>query len=225
MRQRETAQPSLPASNASLLHVGCTANWWPASVMFWVSIQAHLSAFSYVWSSFHPSWTPKKLSGSVTASEYSWPTTMLQLSKMPLPNALLVAFTLCSPQPTATQSVFCHGMNEYSIRYGLPAPLMLVVCVWYPQYAGWPVATGRGGDVPAVLRLHVGPGAAAEMVHKRVEVRLELLARVERAVRVGDLESARPLGAPVDEIHGGLDLNADRVGAGAPAVVDDVVGQ
>ena len=59
--------------------------------MFCVWYQAHLSAFSLVWSSFQPSWTPKKLSGSVTASEYSWPTTMLQLSKMPLPNELLVA--------------------------------------------------------------------------------------------------------------------------------------
>ena len=35
-----------------------------------------LSAFSLVWSSFQPSWTAKKLSGSVTASEYSWPVTI-----------------------------------------------------------------------------------------------------------------------------------------------------
>ena len=69
--------------------------------MFCVFVQAHLSAFSLLWSSFQPSWTLKKLSGSVTASEYSCPTTMLQLSKMPLPKALLVAFTLCSPQPLA----------------------------------------------------------------------------------------------------------------------------
>src|SRR5207245_11335149 len=113
--------------------------------MFCVWYQAHLSPFSLVEASFQPSWTEKKLSGSVTASAYSWPTTMLQLSKMPLPKELLCAFTLCSPQPTATQSVFSHGMNAYSMRYGLPSPSMLVVWVWYPQYTGWPVAIGRGG--------------------------------------------------------------------------------
>src|SRR3989442_7312310 len=113
--------------------------------MFCMWYQAHLSAFSLVWSSFQPSWIEKKLSGSVTASEYSWPTTTLQLSKMPFPKAVLFAFTLCSPHPTATQSVFCHGMNEYSIRYGFPRPLTLVVWVWYPQYTGCPVAIGRGG--------------------------------------------------------------------------------
>ena len=69
--QRETAQPSLPASKASLLHIGCTANWWPPRVMFWVSIQAHLSPFSLPEASFQPSWTEAKLSGSVTASAYS----------------------------------------------------------------------------------------------------------------------------------------------------------
>jgi hypothetical protein len=58
----------LPTSNASLLQVGCTANEWPASVMFCVSIQAHLSPFSLPWASFQPSWFAKKLSGSVTAS-------------------------------------------------------------------------------------------------------------------------------------------------------------
>jgi len=102
----------LPASKASLLQVGWIANLWPASVMFCVSIHAHLYAFSLVWSSFQPSWIAKMLSGSVTASEYSWPTTMLQLSKIPLPNALLVALTLCYPQLFP----FCQGMNEYSIR-------------------------------------------------------------------------------------------------------------
>jgi hypothetical protein len=29
--------------------------------------------------------------------------------------------------------VFCHGMNAYSSRKGLPNPSMLVVCVCYPQ--------------------------------------------------------------------------------------------
>jgi hypothetical protein len=60
-----------------LLQVGWIAYWCPPSVMFSVSIQAHLSAFSLPEASFQPSWTEKKLSGSVTASEYSWPTTML----------------------------------------------------------------------------------------------------------------------------------------------------
>ncbi len=46
------------------------------------------------------------------------------------------------------QSVFCHGMNAYWIRAGLPSPLMLVVCVWYPQYAGCPSPrAGRGGTM------------------------------------------------------------------------------
>jgi hypothetical protein len=53
--QRATAQPSLPASNASLLQVGWMANWRPPSVMFCVSIQAHLSAFSLPVASFQPS--------------------------------------------------------------------------------------------------------------------------------------------------------------------------
>src|SRR5882757_1675441 len=76
--QREIAQGSAPASKASLLHMACTANWWPASAMFWVSgAQAHLSAFSEPCASFQPSCTDAKLSGSVTASEYSCPTTML----------------------------------------------------------------------------------------------------------------------------------------------------
>jgi hypothetical protein len=42
----------LPASKASFDHVGCTAYWCPPSVMFCVWYQAHLSAFSLVWSSF-----------------------------------------------------------------------------------------------------------------------------------------------------------------------------
>src|SRR5581483_3488054 len=116
--QRETAQPSLPASNASLLQFGWIANRCFPSGMFCSSIQAHLSAFSLVWSSFHPSWTAKKLSGSVIASEYSWPTTMLQLSKMPFPKAVLFWFTACRPHPCPRpgQSVFCHGMKAYWIR-------------------------------------------------------------------------------------------------------------
>src|SRR5262249_4409386 len=78
--QRETTQPSWPASKASLLHMGWIANWCEPSVMFCVFIHAHLSAFSLPDASFQPSWTVAKLSGSVTASEYSWPVTMLQPS-------------------------------------------------------------------------------------------------------------------------------------------------
>src|SRR5438477_9457425 len=127
----ERTHPSPLASKARLLHSGCTAKLVLLFMLTMPSlIHAHLSPFSLPCASFQPSCTVAKLSGSVTASEYSWPTTMLQLSKMPLPNELLFLFTLCSPQPTATQSVFCHGMNEYSIRYGLPRPSMLVVCVW-----------------------------------------------------------------------------------------------
>src|SRR5439155_2675325 len=135
----ETAQPLPVASNASLLHVGWIANWCPASAMFcvsglpWLSFHAHLSAFSLVWASFQPSCTDEKLSGSVTASEYSWPVTMLHPSKTPFPNELLVALTLCIPHPAEPrpgQFVFSQGMNAYWMRAGLPRPSMLVVCVW-----------------------------------------------------------------------------------------------
>jgi len=69
--QRETTQPFPVVSNASLLHNGCTANAWPPSEMFCVSIHAHLSPFSLVCASFQPSWKDATLSGSVTASAYS----------------------------------------------------------------------------------------------------------------------------------------------------------
>ncbi len=55
------------------------------------------------------------------------------------------------------------------------------------------------------------------------DVVLERLAREELPVGVGGLEAGRPLGAPVDEIDGGLGLDADRAGAGVAAVVDQVV--
>src|SRR5579872_509084 len=116
--------------------------------MFWVFVHAHLSPFSLVCASFQPSWTEAKLSGSVTASAYSWPVTIDQPSKTPLPNELLVALTLCIPQPPVPrpgQFVFSHGMNAYCSRYGLPSPSTLVVCEWYPQYTGCPVAIVVGG--------------------------------------------------------------------------------
>src|SRR5438477_153852 len=134
--QRETTQPLPVASNASLLHSGCTANAWPPSEMFCVSFHAHLSPFSLVCASFQPSCTDAKLSGSVTASAYSWPVTIDHPSNTPLPNASLVAFTLCMPHPLVPspgQFVFSHGMNAYWRRYGLPRPSTLEVCVWYPQ--------------------------------------------------------------------------------------------
>src|SRR5579862_4144079 len=101
--------------------------------MFCVFIHAHLSPFSDVWSSFQPSCTDAKLSGSVTASEYSWPVTIDQPSKMPLPNASLFALTLCMPHPpvpTPGQLVLSHGMKAYWIRSGLPAPFTDVVWEW-----------------------------------------------------------------------------------------------
>ena len=86
--------------------------------------------------SFQPSCTDDALSGSVTASAYSCPVTIVQPSKMPLPNASLVALTLCMPHPPVPspgQFVFSHGMNAYCNRYGLPSPSTLAVYVWYPQ--------------------------------------------------------------------------------------------
>src|SRR5690348_5829825 len=100
-----------------------------------MSSQAHLSPSSDVVASFQPSWTEKKLSGSVIASEYSWPMTMLQLSKTPLPKLLLLELTACSPHtsPSTGQFVFCQGMNAYWTRAWLPRPSTEVVCEWYPQ--------------------------------------------------------------------------------------------
>src|SRR5919108_357798 len=74
----ESTHPCPLASNALLLHSGCTANF----VLLYIGtlaspVQAHLSPFSLPCASFHPSCTEAKLSGSVTASAYSCPTTML----------------------------------------------------------------------------------------------------------------------------------------------------
>ena len=80
-----------------------------------------------------------------------------------------------------------------------------------------------GRDVPAVLRLHGGPGAAAQVGHERVQVVLECLARVRPAVRVLCGEAVRPLGSPVDEVDRRLLLDPDRARACVAAVVDDVV--
>src|SRR6266850_5033019 len=74
----ERTQPSPVASKARLLHIGCTANLVLLPMGTLPSlIHAHLSPFSLPCRSFHPSCTLAKLSGSVTASAYSWPTTML----------------------------------------------------------------------------------------------------------------------------------------------------
>src|SRR5579884_859369 len=104
--------------------------------MFWVFVHAHLSPFSDPCASFQLSWSDRKLSGSVTASAYSWPVTIDQPSQMPLPNASLVALTLCIPQPVFPrpgQFSFSHGMNAYWRRSELPSPSTVEVCVWYPQ--------------------------------------------------------------------------------------------
>src|SRR5437868_4678238 len=67
-----STHPSAPASAARLLHNGCTANLVPLYMVTLARpVQAHLSPFSLVWLSFHPSCTEVKLSGSVTASAYS----------------------------------------------------------------------------------------------------------------------------------------------------------
>ena len=48
------------ASKASLLHIGCTANWWLPRVMFCVlATHVHLSPLSLPCASFQPSWFEK----------------------------------------------------------------------------------------------------------------------------------------------------------------------
>src|SRR6266436_8931476 len=74
----DRTQPWPVTSNALLLQRGCTAN----EVRLFMgtlarSVHAHLSPFSLPCASFQPSWTLAKLSGSVTASAYSCPVTML----------------------------------------------------------------------------------------------------------------------------------------------------
>src|SRR5579884_2686331 len=132
--QRPSTQPFPVASNAWLLHSGWTAYWCEPSVMLDVlAAQAHLSPFSFPCASSQPSCHDAMLSGSVTASAYSWPVTIDQPSKTPLPKEFDVAFTKCIPQPPAPtpgQFVFSQGMNAYWIRYGLPSPSTLEVCVW-----------------------------------------------------------------------------------------------
>src|SRR6185437_14090605 len=95
--------------------------------------QAHLSPFSLPWASSQPSCQVAMLSGSVTASEYSWPVTIDQPSKIPFTNAFDVALTKCMPHPlvpTPGQFAFCQGMNAYWMRYGLPRPSTDAVCEW-----------------------------------------------------------------------------------------------
>ena len=63
----------------------------------------------------------------------SWDVPTLTYAHDPMPHELLAAFTLCFPQPSvpsAGQSLFWKGMNEYWIRNGFPSPSMLVVWVW-----------------------------------------------------------------------------------------------
>ena len=62
----------------------------------------------------------------------------------------------------------------------------------------------------AVLGLDARPRAAADVPEERVEVVLQRLRGEELAVGVGGLESVGPLLAPVDEVDGGLRLDADR---------------
>src|SRR6185437_10862838 len=117
---------------------------------------------------------------------------------------------------TRSDDVVRHGR-----RVG-PDALQLVTRVAdEPAPAG--AARRAGEDGVAVLRLNVGPAAAADAVEERVQVRLQRLARVELAVGVRGLEAAGPLRAPVDEIDGGRRLDADRAAAGIAAVVDQIV--
>src|SRR5581483_4112611 len=58
---------------------------------------------------------------------------------------------------------------------------------------------------------------------ERLEVVLERLARVHRAVRVHRVEALSPLRAPPDQVHRGLLLDADRPRPDVAAVVDEVV--
>src|SRR5512140_2170020 len=74
----ERTQPSPVTSKARLLQSGCTAKLVLLFMRTLPSfVQAHLSPFSLPCASFQPSCTVAKLSGSVTASAYSWQTTML----------------------------------------------------------------------------------------------------------------------------------------------------
>src|SRR4029077_5907514 len=74
----DRTQPCPFASNDLLLHSGCTANLVLEFIETLAkAVQAHLSPFSLPCASFQPSWSEAKLSGSVIASAYSCPTTML----------------------------------------------------------------------------------------------------------------------------------------------------
>ena len=163
----------------------------PPSLAFFSFVHAHLSEFSEVCASFQPSWTAKKLSGSVTASSYSWPTTMLHESKIPLPKLFDLALTAWRPQPWPRpgQSVFCHGMNAYWIRDGLPMP----------------VDRGRLRVVPAVRRLPGGDRARRR--HDDEDGVRVVVAEVGRCPdrRGGDRVVDQVLGQPVAD---------DRVGDG-----------
>src|SRR5512140_2835673 len=96
----DLTQPCPLTSNDRLLHIGCTAN----DVLLFIEtlaspVHAHLSPFSLPCTSFQPSCTVAKLSGSVTASAYSCPTTMLYPSNTPCPKLSLTTFTEFIPQP------------------------------------------------------------------------------------------------------------------------------
>src|SRR4051812_799108 len=66
--------------------------------------------------------------------------------------------------PMPGQLSFCHGMNAYCRRYGLPRPSTLEVCEWYPQYTGWPVAIVRGG----VRMMYVACGSYLKCADARI---------------------------------------------------------
>src|SRR4051812_16489928 len=123
--------------------------------------------------------------------------------------------------------VFCKPQGHNGVRHRSrvgPDTFQLLLRIRDVVGTGDAGATRRAGrNVAAVLRLNSSPRAAPDVGHERVDVVLQGLARVERAVVVRCRESIGPLGSPVDEIDGRLRLYPDRTITEVATVVDDVV--
>src|SRR5205814_4819085 len=116
--RRQPAQPW-----TLLLQVGCTANEPVDRLILCRFIQAHLSAFSSPRASIQPLPAP----GSVTASRYSWPATMLNPSSLPP--------RMFWPQPlpaSRTYGMFVYGrppvMSWYAQKPAFGKPSGWVLC-------------------------------------------------------------------------------------------------
>ena len=122
------------ASKASLLHVGCTANWWPPSVMFWrldpgalVGVLAALGVVPAVLDREEVVRVGDRL-GVLVADDDALAVEDAVAERVARRVDVVHARSRRCRGPG--QFVFSHGMNAYWIRYGLPSPSMLVVCVW-----------------------------------------------------------------------------------------------